>query len=353
MANDDSIIFLLGAGASKEAGLPISTMMIDNVEKLLNTEEDWKPYKELYHCLKSSILHGFGINGEYNQNLLNIEILVDTMDELSKSIKHPIYPFVGSWIPRLAELTKNNFKMIDELRGKIISKLFGWMKYEQEEKIEYFKGFLRFQEEWKHIVRIFTLNYDLCVEHSCERGKINRGIDNLTHEWNWKNFENEEKSEYNIILYKLHGSIDWSREGSGLVKERKNDIGDEEAALIFGTAYKLQYLDPFLYLIYEFRRRTLDPKTATIICIGYSFGDEHINGIMGQSINDNSKRKIIVVSPTDEDKIKDKKKQIMIKLGISSEDNIKIIPFGAKDFLQKKLSVQYIEEFLPKDEPPF
>jgi hypothetical protein len=151
----------------------------------------------------------------------------------------------------------------------------------------------------------------------------------------------------------LHGSIDWSREMSGLVKERKNEIPDGEAALIFGTTYKLQYLDPFLYLIYEFRRRTLDPKINAIICVGYSFGDDHINGIIGQSIADNPKRRIIVVTPIGEEKIIDKQKKIMGKLKISSEDNIKIIPIGAKKFLQEKLSVQYIEDILPKEEQPY
>jgi hypothetical protein len=347
----DSIIFLLGAGASKEAGIPVSTMMIDNVENLLEFDENWKSYKKLYYCLKSSILHGYGINGEYDKNILNIETLVNTMEELTKSIKHPIYPFVGSWIPRLSELTNNNFEMIDRLRKMIIAKLSAWMKFEQNEKIEYFKGFLRFQNDWKNIVRIFTLNYDLCIENACGEGKINRGIDDITHQWSWKNFENEANNDYNIILYKIHGSIDWSIEEFGLVKERKNDI--EEGALIFGTAYKLQYLDPFLYLIYEFRRRTLDPKTTAIICIGYSFGDEHINGIIGQSITDNPKRRIIVVSPTDDDKIKDKQEKIMNKLKTTLEDNIKIIPLGAKEFLQNKLSVQYIDDFLPKEEQPF
>lgn len=98
MLKADSVIFLLGAGASKEAGIPISAMMMNNVESLL--DDDWMEYKDLYHCLKSSILHGLGMNGEYESNLINIETLVNTMDELMKRIKHPIYPFVGSWIPR-------------------------------------------------------------------------------------------------------------------------------------------------------------------------------------------------------------------------------------------------------------
>jgi hypothetical protein len=353
MISADSLIFLLGAGASKEAGIPISTEMMDNVEKLLIADEEWKDYKELYYCLKSSILHGFGINGEYHDNLLNIETLVNTMEELTKSIKHPMYPFVGSWIPRLTELTGNDFKIIEKLRGKIVSKLFDWMKYEQTEKIEYFKGFLKFQQQWKYTLRIFTLNYDLCIEDACVDGNINRGIDNQTHIWNSRNFENEENSEYNIVLYKLHGSVDWSREESGIVKEWKNDIRNKKSALIFGTAYKLQYLDPFLYLIYEFRKRTLDSRTNTVICIGYSFGDEHINGIIGQSIADNPKKRIIVVSPIDENEILDKQKQITNKLKIPSEENVIIIPSGAKAFLEDKLSIQYIEEILPKEEEPF
>lgn len=101
--------------------------------------------------------------------------------------------------------------------------------------------------------------------------------------------------------------MDWAREPSGLVKETRNGVTEKEAALIFGTTYKLQYLDPFLYLIYEFRKRTLDPKTETIICIGYSFGDEHINGIIEQSIMDNPKREIILVSPVKEIDIPQKK----------------------------------------------
>lgn len=73
--------------------------------------------------------------------------------------------------------------MIDELRSKIVSQLLDrWMKFEQNENIGYYKGFLNFQMEYKNVVRIFTLNYDLCVEEACKEGKVNRGFDTLTHE---------------------------------------------------------------------------------------------------------------------------------------------------------------------------
>ena len=101
----DSILFLLGAGASKEAGIPISTEMIERVENKLNT--DWHIYRALYYCIKSSIMNRFGMIGDFDSSKINIETIVNTMDELIKSIDHPIYPFVGSWIPRLTQLTNN------------------------------------------------------------------------------------------------------------------------------------------------------------------------------------------------------------------------------------------------------
>jgi hypothetical protein len=349
----DSILFLLGAGASREAGIPTSIMMIDNIEKLLEENREWSKYKELYYCIKSSIIHGFGIIGDYDKNLLNIETLVNTMDELIKSIKHPIYPFVGSWIPRLTELTNNNFTKIEEFRRKIVAELYRWMKFQQNEDILYNKGFLKFQDDYKYTVRIFSLNYDTCIEEACGEERINRGFD-PEHKWDWRNFGNEEKSDFIINLYKLHGSRDWAKTLSGTVIEKKGDISEGEEALIFGTTYKLQYLDPFLYLIYEFRQWTLDPKTEAIVCIGYSFGDEHINGIIKQSIIDDSKRKIVVVSPLGKEDNDQKCEKIMRKIGIKSKENILYVPSGAKDFLDKKLSVDFIlNDVLPKEKDPF
>jgi len=43
------IIFLLGAGASAEAGIPTSGNMIDKIEDLLKTHDGWKQYLGLYH----------------------------------------------------------------------------------------------------------------------------------------------------------------------------------------------------------------------------------------------------------------------------------------------------------------
>src|SRR5437773_2217705 len=49
MAQYKDIIFLLGVGASVEAGIPSSGAMIDRIEQLLKDEEEWKQYRTLYY----------------------------------------------------------------------------------------------------------------------------------------------------------------------------------------------------------------------------------------------------------------------------------------------------------------
>ena len=54
---ENNIVFLLGAGCSKEADIPISNEMVNKVENLLNENSDWKPYKDLYYYLRREERH--------------------------------------------------------------------------------------------------------------------------------------------------------------------------------------------------------------------------------------------------------------------------------------------------------
>ena len=102
-------------------------------------------------------------------------------------------------------------------------------------------------------------------------------------------FDDAREDSPDLYLYKLHGSVDWSYDNGGnlIYHESSSQIEPENLAIIFGTTYKLQYIDPFLFFAYEFRKWTLDDGKL-IVVIGYSFADEHINGILTQSLNNNS-----------------------------------------------------------------
>ena len=63
----------------------------------------------------------------------------------------------------------------------------------------------------------------------------------------------------------------------------------------------MQYVDPFLFLAYELRRWTLD-SARLIISVGYGFNDDHINGILEQSLRQNPSRKLLaIVGPGSEE----------------------------------------------------
>ena len=348
MLKSDSFIFLLGAGASCDAHIPISSDMMKNVEELVISDEKWRKYRDLYYCIKSGIVNAAGIKGIFSPDAVNIETIVNTMEELLKSYGHPLYPFIGSWIPRLTELCGENLINIRELKALILDKLCNvWTKCETSEDYEYYNNFFNFQKEYTFPISIFSLNYDLCLEKSIGEVNIQRGF-GFDHIWHWENLDESSTIGEPIILYKLHGSIDWKKTDTGEIKESEKII-PEETAIIFGTAYKLQYIDPFLYLVNVFRKKTLSSNTKGIICIGYSFNDEHINGMLSQALKKDENKKIISVAPV----INEAEERNRIKkINEEIANRIQFIPEKAKAWLGS-LNCKIIEDLLGENDDPF
>src|SRR5262245_49108925 len=133
------IIFLLGAGASAEAGIPVSAEMIDRVEQaLLKGSVD----EGLYHHVKSAIHFSAGLKGRFGMAVpFNIETLVNTLYELERNEEHPLYPFIAAWSSRFVALAGANFDEVRRFRQKILAALKKWMCPEDSAKADYYKGF--------------------------------------------------------------------------------------------------------------------------------------------------------------------------------------------------------------------
>ena len=330
MFRDDDIVFLLGAGCSVEAGIPSTIQMINDIEgNKIQSEENWKKYKNLYNLTKSSIFYSRGIQGIYNPSL-NIEEVVNILNELIKQDEILLLPFIGTWSPKLTAIAGDNFSNIQDFRDMIVEQLKHWINLKSYNKSKYYEGFFDFQQKLGFPLRIFSLNYDLCLERTAqEKPFIERGFDPDKRSWHWSRFDTN-PNEAKIFLYKLHGSIDWERDKThgNVLKEVDGNFNNPE--LIFGTNYKLQYIDPYLFYTYEFRKWSLECKY--IIVIGYGFNDEHINGILKQALENNPKRIILVAS---KDNSKD---DILKKLKLTNPNNQIIVPpktQSAKDFLDK------------------
>jgi hypothetical protein len=335
MFREDEIIILVGAGCSAEACIPTTKAMIDKLEGLLKCH-DWKEYSKFYDFIKSACQYADGIKGKFEENF-DIERLINVISELEKKENSILYPFIGSWNPRLLEIAGYDFDIIVKFKQKILQELKKWVSLEHYKSADYYRRFFDFQSEYNYSLRVFSLNYDLCLEKNRpEDRELERGFDTDTRTWDWKRFEPREEYQPAIYLYKLHGSIDWKREleKGGILKEVDNI--PEVPDLIFGTDYKMQYIDPYLFSLYELRKYSL--MSRIILSIGYSFRDEHINGILEQALQNRPDARMIAVSPNPD--------KILTKLP-RTKDQVITVPSAAREFLSE-LSVNKLGELLNK-----
>lgn len=347
----DHVILLLGAGASVEAGIPDSTSMVRRIGELVVKNSEWREFEQLFLYIRSAILFADGLRGIFGDKVLfNIERVVDVLDELGKKEGHVLYPFVGAWHQKLLDVAGPEFERVRRFREKIVDTLrTKWVDLPRNEQASYYAGLLRFQEKYQYSLRVFSLNYDLCVEKTCGLHRVQRGFADKT--WDWRQFEETSEDPLPIILYKLHGSVDWYTDGDGRVKyyDSTSSISAENVALIFGRSYKLQYIDPFLFLVYELRRWTLD-ASRVIVCVGYGFGDEHINGILRQALRQNEERRLLAVVGTGgAEKERETKERICSLLGVGV-GQVVTKASGAKEFLSGGLRVDTLAELFPVEE---
>ncbi|MER3436122.1 MAG: hypothetical protein C4288_22850 [Leptolyngbya sp. ERB_1_1] len=272
------------------------------------------------------------------------------LSELEQNAKHVLYPFITGWHPKLFELAGTDFKRITELKRKIVGRLKEtWILVENYEKASYYQGLMHFQEQYQYPLRIFTLNYDLCVERACSKAKIERGF-NETRMLDVRRFEDDQDQTVDLLLYKVHGSIDWKKDkyGSLTFSDEAGSVSVRELEIIFGTSQKLQYADPYLFIIHEFRKYCR--KAKLILVIGYSFGDDHINGIMTQALSQDSDRRIVSVAPSqDGEKLK---QYIADKLSVLPTQ-VEVVLETAKTFMEQTLHLDYLEKFVPLEESIF
>jgi len=353
------IIFLLGAGASAEAGIPVSSEMIGKVESNLKVHTEWKKFLPLYNHVKSAIFFSAGLRGKFRDDVsFNIETLVNTLYELERNEEHPLYPFIAAWNSRFVALAETDFSAVRYFRKLILGALKKWMCPENAAESNYYKGLITLQQDLNYPLHIFSLNYDLCIEDlnqqnfRVETGFADYGPDNP---WDYQRiaeFEMNNAPSPQVLLYKLHGSINWKRDAATkdlFSVKQVESVDEERMEVIFGRDFKLEAADPYLFFAYEFRHFTL--STRLIVAIGYGFSDMHINKMLTQSLRQDSERRLLVVQRcSDEDKIK-REAAIAQSLDLGPQsDQVIVRPGSAREFLETpELAKDLIELVPPTD----
>jgi len=344
----EHLLFLFGAGASADAGIPISNQMVNKIEDLISNHAEWKAYKDLYFYLKSSIHYSDGILGKFNE-LFNVERLLIVITEIEKRESNIMYPFIGTWNIRLLDLAGNNFENLKKFHKLIRKQLNEWVGLRSYDAANYYQSFVSLSTDIANLMKVFTLNYDLCFENIVGKDKtIELGFTKETNEWHQSNFEEIEGKHYN--LYKLHGSVDWYLLNNKLYKSQKIE---SEPELIFGIQHKMTSVDPYFYYSSILRNSCFN-EAKIIIVIGYSYADDYVNIILSQALNSRSELRLINVAPLfgkDEEK---EKKYIGKQLNLKEEKQLVYIDNTAREFMTNTMNKGFFEANIGEpDDVPF
>jgi hypothetical protein len=316
MIGANRITLLAGAGLCKDAGLPTSIELAEKLQETLlhaatlvgqsvvSPETDRaKLNLATFRFLNGGIRFQQGILGNDPNQPVNIEQIAVAAEELQKRFQNPISPYASGWHARIVELERQSPDLLNTFTDFIYSQLDRWLTLTDENirNLHYVRNLFEICNDGCGI-DIFSLNYDLCIETALTQYAKRQFANGFTEAGGWEPQTFKESAP--IRLFKLHGSLDWVEDQAyGLCslqyprhKQAENLEGDNvRPLLIFGTAHKLSPREPFLTMTYLFSQQVL--STTILAIVGYSFGDEHVNQIIRQGIEKNSKLRVLVVGP--------------------------------------------------------
>lgn len=352
---EDEILVLLGAGASCDAEIKNSNQIISDIQNRIQNESKWKKFELLYNYIKSVYYQKQLLKGvnekEVNFNIENLVGLLNLMISI-KEKELDIYSFVGVWEKDLQPFISSEQNIAIEFREQIIKTLRGdWlMPNNWIPNSNYFKKLIDFKKQYDgKPLKIFTLNYDKCVEQNLQNESLEYGFDE-NNIWDSKRYDyDNQNNKKDYYLYKLHGSIDWKKRKEEQLTQYTGEIDADDLAIIFGISNKLQSYDPYLFYFYEFRIHCI--KAGLVICSGYGFLDGHINDVIKHGFKDN-KNKRLVVNVFDNARMgleEDIKKEISDKLLIDTKQ-IEIFNKKAKDFYTEDLKLATFSKLFPEND---
>ncbi|MBI1878447.1 MAG: SIR2 family protein [Chloroflexi bacterium] len=306
MDDRKEVAFLLGAGAVKEAGLPTAVDLQEIVEK--DITDKFPSLLPALRFISGAIQFGKACRAEPATSKVNIEDLLIACAFLASRNKSHIYPFVSAWHERISllqplprEIKSDQASDTFQFLGYYCKNgLRDWLAIKEPHRLKYLRSFKDFIDAGYRL-RIFTLNYDECIECALQdilgpiNGKWTTGFD----EQGWKP-ELLACDDFDAYIYKLHGSLDWVNDPKFRICSVKWPPGqdseeipsDFEPLLIFGTNTKLQSVDPYLTLLFHFQQ-TLNVSDVLVV-VGYSFADAHINAMLLEALQRDPQMRCLV-----------------------------------------------------------
>lgn len=369
-ADKTDIVFILGAGASRDAGLPLAVEITDRIVQ--DIERNYSPLLPLLRFIHGGICFGRGCSNQKPDDRINIEEFLIACQDLAHRSSSSLYPFVATWHEKLSEVGQlpndvmyagsgNAFEFVVQ-HAK--DRLREWLTLTDPTKAKYFRNLKDFVDAGYRL-QIFTLNYDECVELALSHGlgDINGNWTTGFNEKGW-NPDLFNRRKFDAFLYKLHGSLDWvDDEELGVcslkwpMADRAEEIPDKyESLLIFATAMKVVPRDPYLTLLVKFRTELA--KARCIVILGYSFGDAHVNTVLLDALRKRPELQCVIANRKMQaaDYLpREFREQIATARIHNIHDEVQQSPVGVQLALENDLLLNKVKEVCDQsdDPPPF
>ncbi|MFH1700533.1 MAG: SIR2 family protein [Candidatus Zixiibacteriota bacterium] len=303
------IILFLGAGASVPLGKPTMKEFVTKLEQLIPR---YNKRSQIFHkiaAFRNKDLEE--ILGDLEKlhslqyiNSFNIRSLGLTTDD--KSYEDLLIEIDNTEVDALISIIKHEIiKEYRELEEKSVLQVYEPL----------FETIFSSIGPRKHFLPVFTTNYDLAVEEFCRLKMQDYGLtngieaDHFSKEffWNPSIFQSLSLIEgrRQIVLFKLHGSVDWIRlRTSGKIVKSPSmydrlDSKVYQNVIIYPTGDKIAIDEPFV-TNYRYLTKCCE-KAKLMIVIGYSFRDYGTINALVNAFDLNRGFYMILISPHAED----------------------------------------------------
>lgn len=367
VVNTSDVTFFFGAGASAPFGIPTMKKFVTDFEKSLTesgTKDEQITYADIKETLNKRLQRPVDLEAiftvidgiiNYSSERLGLLSLYSATGfkksfpnkidvNICKSLRQKFQTFVrGKCI-----IPEESFTKI----GTVYQDLFNRFALELRAKGTNSRGNYCWQTDW----RIFTTNYDTCLEYywrEVARAGISTGFMfdrvrsvNILRPYKFLEQGNQ------LELFKLHGSVNW------LIEKGTNEVVEEEMVrgrshmgrrfrgemMLYPIAEKELYLEPYISMFLRLNRE-LERKPVWVV-IGYSFNDPIVQEIFLRKSN--RKTRLILVHPKPmavfNERIKGMKgafSPIALKFGL--EKNFRQVNYEIIDRLKDKPKYNYTE----------
>lgn len=289
--------FLLGAGCSKCAGLPLMAELTNQVLGEIPGEDD-----------ASFVLKGVLSNFDGSKTATIEDYMSELVDHVSVAARRE----QKGATERTIEISERGFSA-EELQKALIriKQAIGNSIASSSVRIDTHRQFVRAMhsrlESGKAIsqapVDYFTLNYDTLIEDALALERVHALDGFQGGATGWWTPSAYSDSAAKARVFKVHGSIDWCHvEGDVLPRRIRQGLEASEGTehvLIWpaATKYRESQRDPFAQILSMLRESLRPPKSSEVVLgvIGYSFGDSHINHELDRALREAEGRLTILV----------------------------------------------------------